>query len=414
MASAITESLSKDLFDPFDPDLIAEPYARYHRLRSEDPVHWSPTLRVWILSRMEDIKSVLNDRNFEAVGAAKIISELARRAGRDYSALIRVLDATLFYKEGPVHQQTRRTISKIINRIPLGQIESIVDDIAASLSAELSGLSEYDAIAQFAQPLPHYVMAHILGLRKSDVLTLNELLTQLTLMFDGGTLDVYDNLNGKAGIALDLLQSRIAEAANSNAESGLRGIYNGASGSESDRLAHAAATALFTYRVGAETTMALIGFLIRALIERPWLRQTIRDNPAFAQTVVSEVLRLESMVQRALRVCAQTRVIGGKTIQAGDRVMLLLGSANRDPAAFAAPDELNIELQTRSDVAFGEGHHYCLGASLAQLEGRIALEHLVKLPPVERAGDEKWYAGRSIRRLTYLPVRVVQNPGARS
>ena len=107
-------------------------------------------------------------------------------------------------------------------------------------------------------------------------------------------------------------------------------------------------------------------------------------------------------------------MIGGKTIQSGDRIMLLLGSANRDPAAFAAPDDLNIEQKARSHVAFGEGHHYCVGASLAQLEGRIALEHLVKLPPIERAGDEKWFAGQTIRRLTRLPVRVVQNPGAGS
>lgn len=414
MISAITESVSKDFFDPFDEDLIVEPYSRYHRLRSEDPVHWSPLLRVWVLSRMEDVKNVLNDRNFEAIEAAKYISELARRAGRNYSSLIRVLDATPFYKEGPVHQQTRRTISKITTRVPLSEMKSIINDIATSLSAKLSTVLEYDAIAEFAEPLPHYVMAHILGLQKPDVRTLNEMLTQLTLMLDGCTLDVYDKINAKAGIALDLLQSRIAEAVNSNAENGLSGIYMGTSGSESQRLADAAATVLFIYRVGAETTMALIGFLIRALIELPWLRQTIRDNPAFAQTAVSEVLRLESMVQRALRVCTQARVIGGKTIQPGDRVLLLLGSANRDPAAFATPNDLNIKPQAKSHVAFGEGHHYCVGAALAQLEGRIALEHLVKLPPIERAGDEKWYAGRSIRRLTYLPVRVVQNLGAGS
>ena len=160
--------------------------------------------------------------------------------------------------------------------------------------------------------------------------------------------------------------------------------------------------------------MAMISFLFRALLERPWLRQKIRDDPTFAQTTVSEVLRLESIVQRPLRVCTQTRMIGGKTIQSGDRIMLLLGSANRDPAAFAAPDDLNIEQKARPHVAFGEGHHYCVGASLAQLEGRIALEHLVKLPPIERAGDEKWFAGQTIRRLTRLPVRVVQNPGAGS
>jgi len=414
MASATTESGSKNLFDPFDEDLIVAPYGPYHKLRSEDPVHWSPPLRLWLVTRMEDVRTVLNDRSFEALEGAKYISELARRAGRDYSSLIRVLDVTLFYKEGPVHQQTRRTISRVVNRVPLSQLKASIDGIATSLSSRLSSLSEYDAIAEFAEPLPHYVMAHILGLRESDVPTLNALLAQISLTFDGCTLDVYDNISAKAGVALDLLESRIAEAVNSNTESALSGIYESTSGTESDRLAHAAAIALFTYRVGSETTMSLIGFLIRALVEHPWLRQTIRDDPSYAQTAVSEVIRLEGMVQRGMRVCTQTRVIGGKKIQPGDRVMLLFGSANRDAAAFDAPDDLNIEQKARPDVAFGEGHHYCPGASLTQLEGRIALEHLVKLPSIERAGDEKWYAGRTIRRLTSLPVRVVQNPGAGS
>ena len=86
--------------------------------------------------------------------------------------------------------------------------------------------------------------------------------------------------------------------------------------------------------------------------------------------------------------------------------MLLLGAANRDPAAFPEPDDLRVDRRALPDVAFGEGHHFCLGASLARLEGRIALEHFLRLPPVKQAGDEEWYDGRSIRRLTRLPVRV--------
>jgi pimeloyl-[acyl-carrier protein] synthase len=407
MLGAITERSGRHLFDPFDEALIVAPYPCYQRLRLEDPVHWCAPLRVWVLSRMEEVRSVLNDRNFEAVDYSKLISELARRAGRDYSPLVRVLDATLFSKEGEAHQQMRRTVSMIINRIPLSQLESIIDDIAASLAGKLSTSLHYDAIAEFAQPLPQFVMARILGLREHDVLALNELLTQLTLLFDPGTLDIYDNINAEAAAALRLLQARVAEATNGNEENGLSDIYNGAVGSEPDRLARAAAIALFTYRVGVETTMSLIGFLTLTLIERPWLRQMVSDDPAYAQVAVSEVLRLESSVQRSVRICRQSQMVGGKTIQAGDRVMLLLGSANRDPAAFAVPNDLSTEHKPRPDVAFGGGHHYCLGATLAKLEGRIALKHLVKLPPFERGAPEKWYAGQSIRRLAYLPVRVV-------
>ena len=94
--------------------------------------------------------------------------------------------------------------------------------------------------------------------------------------------------------------------------------------------------------------------------------------------------------------------------------MLLLGAANRDPAAFPEPDDLRVDRRALPDVAFGEGHHFCLGASLARLEGRIALEQFLRLPPIEQAGHEKWYPGRAIRRLISLPVRVTEEHSCRS
>jgi cytochrome P450 len=361
---------------------------------------------------MEDIQAVLNDRNYAAVESSKIIADLARRAGRNYDPIVRILDATLFFKEGPRHQQDRRTISKIMNLIPLSKIEVVIDDIASFLCSKLSHRSEYDAIKEFAEPLPQYVMAHILGLPKSDVPILSRLLDDLTLVFDMTTLDVYDRVNAKLRDALDLLASRLMEAAGSAAETGLSIIYGGALGPENERLANAAATALFAYRVGAETTIGLIGLLVRTLARQPRLYDLIREDPSLAQAVISEILRLESNVQRSTRLCKEARVIGGKAIKPGDRLLLLLGAANRDPAAFSGPDNLDLDRSFPPDVAFGGGHHICLGMSLARLEGRVALQHFVRLPAVEQAGEEQWYAGRSIRRPSRLPVKIVNRPHA--
>jgi cytochrome P450 len=135
------------------------------------------------------------------------------------------------------------------------------------------------------------------------------------------------------------------------------------------------------------------------------LQRKARENRSLVPGIVAEVLRLESNVQRAARVSREARTIGGRSIQAGDRLMLLLGAANRDPKAFVDPNNL-CPARRESDLVFGEGNHFCLGASLARLEGTIALNQLLLLPPFTRAGGEKWYAGRSIRRLVRLPVRV--------
>jgi cytochrome P450 len=397
----------KDVFDPFDKELVAAPHPRYHRLRSEDPVHWSPPIRCWVLSRMEDIQAVLEDGNFTALDCSGNLSELARRANRNFDASIRLLDAMLFFEDGARHQHDRRSIAKVLNRLPLSRLEPRIEEITSFLSSKLSRLESYDAIEQFAEPMPQLVMAHILGLPPSDVPVLNELLAQMTLLFDPAvTLEVCENINEKVAAALALLESRIAESLGDSSENGLSILYEGASGPESAKLANAAATASFTYRVGAETTIGLIGLLIRRLAHQPRLRQNLRKDPSLTPTVVSEVLRLESNVQRSVRVCRETRVIGGKTIRPGDRLMLLLGAANRDPAIFDKPDNLDVIPRSQPDVSFGGGPHFCLGASLARLEGRIVLEHFLRLPAIEPGGQEEWYPGRTIRRLTRLPVRV--------
>jgi cytochrome P450 len=406
MVSEIVQATWEELFDPFDRELVKSPYSHYTRLRTIDPIHWSPPLRSWILTRMEDIQAVLNDDSFVAVEISKSVADLGCRAGRDYAPLIRVLDATLFFMNGERHRQDRRTISKIMNRTPLSKIKTVIEGFASLLGSKLSNLSEYDAISQFADPLPQYVMAHILGLPLSDVPALSELLAQLTLVFDPVTLRICDDTSIQVESALELLKCRIAEAAGNAIENGLSIIFAGTSGPKSERLADAAATALFAYRVGAETTTGLIGLLMRTLIQHPLLEQQVRENPSIGPAIVSEVLRLESNVQRLVRVSRELRIIAGRTIKPGERLLLLLGAANRDPEAFLEPNTLCINQREDSDLTFGAGNHFCLGASLARLEGAVALNQFLNLPPVVQAGDEEWYPGFSIRRLTRLPVRV--------
>src|SRR5476651_1000673 len=154
----------EQLFDPFDEELIRSPYSQYNRLRSTDPVYWSPPLRCWVLTRMEDIQKVLNDDNYLAIDVAKSVADLARRAGRNYDPLIRVLDAIVFFRNGDRHRKGRRTVSKIMNRTPLSQLRPVIERFASLLASKLSKLSDYDVISEFADPLPQYVMAHILGL----------------------------------------------------------------------------------------------------------------------------------------------------------------------------------------------------------------------------------------------------------
>src|SRR3984893_10180766 len=110
MHSEIASASWEGLFDPFDEALIASPHAHYDRLRATEPIHWSPPLRSWVLTRMDDVRAVLNDDNFAAIEISKNVGDLARRTGRNYGPLIRVLDSILFFMNGDRHRNDRRTI----------------------------------------------------------------------------------------------------------------------------------------------------------------------------------------------------------------------------------------------------------------------------------------------------------------
>src|SRR5262249_38922360 len=180
----------------------------------------------WVLTRIEDIQAVLNDPNFVVAEQSKTFADLARRAGRNYDPTISVLAAILFFQDGDRHRRDRRTIAKIMNRKMLSQLEPVIKDFAGSLSSKLLGRSEYDAIEEFADPLPQFVMAHILDLPLSDVPILSELLAQLTLILNMTTMDALDRVNRNITVALDLLKGRIVEAKGSSTETALSNIYD--------------------------------------------------------------------------------------------------------------------------------------------------------------------------------------------
>lgn len=406
MTSTVQHPVLEPLYDPFAA-LPVEGFGwNYDRLRSEAPVHWDPVLQLWVLSRSDDVRAVLRDESFQPISLSESIALIGRKAGRDYSSLIQAADAVLFFQNGAHHQAHRRTINRVLTRTSLGELEPVIRAFASALIDDLATRDVFDAIADLGEAVPSFVMAHILGLRQTDTRLLLRCAIDVSRTFDPAPPSLYRRLNGQMKVVLDHLSQRVSEAEEGT---GLSLVYESAIADGEARLTEAAATVFFLFMVGTETSSATIGSVLRTLLQRPELYEQARRDPAIVEHVVDEVLRLEGSVQRVARVATQTRVIGGISISTGDRLLLLLGAANRDPAAFAAPHD--VDLTRRSDhVAFGGGAHRCPGARLAALEARIAVEEFLRLPMMELAGLEQWYAGRSIRRLTQLPLRRAKAP----
>ncbi|MGK7875909.1 MAG: cytochrome P450 [Xenococcaceae cyanobacterium] len=287
--------------------------------------------------------------------------------------------------------QIQKTVEQLINKVQAsGQIE-IIRDIAC--------------------PLPVIVISQILGLPPEQYERLTHLTQDMSLVFyQLFSLEDYERLNQTALEFRECLLQTIAERIKNPQEDLISSLIAARMGYgnpltqeiENDLLS--ICTILFT--AGEETTVNLIANGILALLRHPAEKERLKQQPQIIESAVEELLRYDSPVQFVVRIATEEISLGNKTIQAGDRVQLCLGAANRDPMQFDAPDQLNLTRKENSHLAFSDGIHYCLGAPLARIEGQIAINALVQSLPNLKLGSEPltWHKNVAFRSLKELPL----------
>ena len=391
-------------FNPMDPEFVADPYPTYHRLRAEDPVHHSP-LGFWVLTRYEDVSSVLRDPRFikeplAALVAARFGAEVPRGVG------LSMLD-----RDPPDHTRLRSLVSKAFTpRVVEGlrpRIQRIVDGLITR--AEAAG--SMDVIEEFAYPIPVNVICEMLGVPVAD----HE-------RFKGWSLDIARGLDS-IWLPPDSEVPRRSAAARHAISDYFRGLIAErraaprgdllsaliAAEEAGDKLneEELLATCILLLIAGHETTVNLIGNGVLALLRHPAELSRLRETPGLITSAIEELLRYDGPVQRTARVAGADATIGGRTIAKGDMVMPFIGAADRDPAQFPDPDRLDLSRSDNRHIAFGWGIHFCLGAPLARVEGQIALDALVRrLPGLELVNHEPEYRqSLTLRGLKTLPVK---------
>jgi len=391
-------------FNPMDPEFLADPYPTYHRLRAEDPVHHSP-LGFWVLTRYEDVSSVLRDPRFvkeplAALVAARFGAEVPRGVG------LSMLD-----RDPPDHTRLRSLVSTAFTpRVVEGlrpRIQQIVDDLITR--AEAAG--GMDVIEEFAYPIPVNVICEMLGVPVAD----HE-------RFRGWSLDIARGLDSiwlppdseiprrsaaSRHAISDYFRGLIAQRRASPRSDLLSALI--AAEAAGDKLSEEelVATCILLLIAGHETTVNLIGNGMLALLRHPAELRRLRESPGLITSAVEELLRYDGPVQRTARVASADATIGGRTIAKGDMVMPFIAAADRDPAQFPEPDRLDLSRSDNRHIAFGWGIHFCLGAPLARIEGQIAIDALVRrLPRLELAThDPEYRQSLTLRGLKTLPVK---------
>ncbi len=357
------------LFSPYAYDFQEDPYPTYARLRSDAPVYRNDEFDFWALSRHEDVLGAF--RNVDAYSNANGVSLDPSAYGPDAHRVMSFLAM-----DPPRHTRMRSLIGKGFTSRKVAELEDRIREITVEHLEPALERGSFDLIADFAGRLPMDVISELIGVPKADRAELRRL-ADLVVHREEGLFDVPE-----AGMAaameliayyVDMVDGRRARRSDDLTSELMDAEIDGDKLTDEEIIAF-----LFLMVVaGNETTTKLLGNAIYWGWRNPGERAKPFADPSRIPDWVEETLRFDGSSQMVLRVTRAPVEVRGTTIPEGERVLLLIGSANRDEDVFDRADAFDLERDAAKMVSFGNGRHFCMGAPLARLEGRVALEELL-------------------------------------
>jgi len=379
-----------DPLNPLTPEFLQDPYPTYRQLREEAPIFWSDKSKYWLITRYEDVHSILKDMSYEKQlqrwkqvnPMVKMIPEVSKLMGTRAKWMLNM--------NPPDHTRLRGLVNRAFTPKMVNEMRPHIQEIADYIIDRLQDKEEFDLVADFAFPLPVVVIAEMLGVPREDREQFKLWSHALT-----DTLEPEPNIEkmkqaNKATEELyEYLRPLVAERRKNPKNDLITALA--AAEEEGKKLTEdeLLANCVLILVAGHETTVNLIGNAVRTLLQHPDQLDLLKANPDLIGSAIGEVLRFESPVQTTRRLAGETLELNGTKINEGDMLVLLLGAANRDPAQYENPDTFDIQRDTKKHMAYGHGIHHCLGSSLADAEAQIAVGTLFKRLPNLRLLDQK-------------------------
>jgi len=404
-AVAETSDFTLSLYHLLDPEVLANPYPLFHRLRNEAPVHWDPFLHAWVVTRYKDVVTVLHHYSAERTPTPEQLTRMGLSA---LNPIAQVMVKQMLFLDAPAHTRLRALASYAFTPGRVEVLRGHIRDIASRLLDAVKRRGSMDVIADLGEPLPCIVTAEMLGVPVEDHQQLKAWSQDFAEM-----LGNFQHNPDRVPRVLKSVNEMTAYFRSAVKEQRLRprgGLVSSLMMAEidGDRLSEeeVIANCIVTMVGGQETTTNLIGNGVLSLLRNPDQLEKLRGDLTLIPSAVEELLRYESPSQHTARLAPEDTILGGRRIQKRQAVIAVMAAGNRDPERFPDPDRLDICRTDNRHLAFGWAAHFCFGAALARIEGQIAFELMLrhlqnwKLDP----GPLTWRTNLGLRGLTKLPI----------
>jgi hypothetical protein len=393
------------LYQLMDPDVLADPYPLYTSLREAEPVYWDPYLHAWVVTRYEDVVTVLLRFQAARTPSPERLEELGMG---ELSPIAQLMVRQMLFLDPPDHRRVRRLASAAFTARRVARLREHIRDIAYDLVENLDR-DGFEVMEDLANPLPAIVTAEMLGVPTAD----HPLLKGWSQDF-AEMLGNFQHNPGRAQRVLKSVEEMVnyfTAAVRNEANVPTEGLINALVNAEDegDRLTEEeiVANVIITMVGGQETTTNLIGNGLLTLLRQPERMEELRAERDLMESAVEELLRYESPSQHTARLAPPDTVLGDKEIEEGAAVIAVMGAGNRDPERFEEPDRLMLDRDDNRHLAFGWAGHFCFGAPLARIEGQMAFSALLdSFDSLALAPDQEvsWRPNLGLRGLTELRV----------
>jgi cytochrome P450 len=384
--------------DPFSHAFLENPYPHHEAMREAGPVVWLERYGIWAMARHQEVRDALTDWQTYCSGAGVGLSDFRKEPPWRPPSIILEADP-------PLHTRTRAVLTRILSPGAINVLRERLVQEAEVLVDRLLAKREFDAVADLAEPYPLKVFPDSVGIAEEGR---ENLLPYGSMVFNGfgPRNDLFDKAMANAGPVRDWIMSKCSRAALAPDGLGMQIFRSVDSGELSE--AEAGMLVRSFLSAGVDTTVYGIGNALYCFARYPEQWTIVRENPSLMRLAFEEVLRFESPVQTFFRTTTKAVEVGGVQIGEGEKVLLFLAAANRDPRRWERADQFDVKRRATGHMTFGTGIHGCVGQAVARLEAEAVFGALAKrVKAFEMTAEPTLRLNNTLRGLDTLPLRLV-------